>query len=194
MIDIKPVLSLIKKYKASYPDDKIYIHGGYAAYLHIKKKLGIEVPIHDIDIQVETIVTVPQFQERLRTLLPKGSLSDVLDKWDSILTVKIGDISTDWFYRRYDMAQKTVVIDGIHVPPLSVVYKDETFSTEELTGEVTFLEEEGVDCCLQNEDGPISEKRVEEIHEWVRSEIEWRRDKLDRKRKRLDHIRNAIAM
>lgn len=177
-MSFRPVIDLINRYQDLYSDDIIYVHGGFAVHLYIKEKLNIEIPVRDIDIEIRSRVTIHEFHDRLRQLIPGCSPTHLV----GITTIQIGNISTDWFYEEYTSSLDIAVIEDIPVRPLSVVYAEEVSSLQSITDEMILWQQE-VAQALSIE--PLTQEILNRIDTEFNPFIDWCYEKQRRKFQRL---------
>lgn len=121
-------MDIINDYSKRYPDDKVFLMGGSAAYLWIKDKLGKELPAPYVDIHVNTKAALNTIGERWCKLLPNHTLAQPLGdgafgfaKFKNTDTGELEFVVTI----NYRMSSaETAIVDGYRVQGLGWCFKD----------------------------------------------------------------------
>ena len=131
-------MDAVRRYIERYGMDGVVVIGGAAAYVWIKEYLGIEIPLHDIDVHITTSLTNRDIIQRWLYLLPRYRAVEPIS---SITTLEPrdsrGHTTYDLFINEMPDMPYTV-IDGLPVETLNEVIDDHVYTIEGLTSDIDY--------------------------------------------------------
>lgn len=121
-------MDTVSKYNQYYPSDRAILIGGSACYYWIYIKLGIQIPMKDIDIHITTEDSIDEVIDRFITILPGYHMKSKDEEIATLVGNSANDISYDIFINQYEVSDNLSIqsIDSlIHEHKATILMMEE---------------------------------------------------------------------